>query len=302
MIVRDHLPWVRVWPQVSKKLGVLFVYDSTISVLYVFAGATFLGLPSLPLGIIGAALSIFLAFRTNSAYDRWWEARILWGGLVNYSRTFARQVLTLVRAPEAPEEALMLRRHLVLMHIGFVHALRCHLRGQNPFPELKGCLNEDLVESFRGQKNVPAAMLLRMGLDLRLAYERGWIDSYRWVAIDETLSELTNIQGACERIKTTPLPRQYDYFPRLLVNFFCLLLPLGFVAGLGLLTPIASTLVSFIFVTLDRIGRDIETPFENSVHDTPMTSLSRTIEINLRQQLGEVRLPKEIHPVAGFVY
>jgi putative membrane protein len=119
--------------------------------------------------------------------------------------------------------------------------------------------------------------------------------------MDETLTELTNIQGGCERIKTTPLPKQYDYFPRVLVLFFCLLLPFGMVEGLRLLTPIASTSLSFIFITLDRIGRDIETPFENTVHDTPMTTLSRTIEINLRQLMGENH-PDEVHPVSGFLY
>jgi ion channel-forming bestrophin family protein len=112
---------------------------------------------------------------------------------------------------------------------------------------------------------------------------------------------LTNIQGACERIKNTPLPKQYVYFPRMLVTFFCLLLPFGLVEGLRLLTPLASTSLSFIFMTLDRIGSDIETPFDNTVHDTPMTSLSRTIEINLRQLMGEEH-PKELQPVAGFVY
>ena len=95
MIVRDHLPWIRVWPNVSRRLGLLFLFDTTVAALYTFANAKFLALPELPLAIMGGAISIFLAFRTNSAYDRWWEARILWGGLVNFSRTFARQVLGL---------------------------------------------------------------------------------------------------------------------------------------------------------------------------------------------------------------
>jgi ion channel-forming bestrophin family protein len=140
-----------------------------------------------------------------------------------------------------------------------------------------------------------------MGKGLETAFERKWLDSFRWTAMDKTLTDLTDIQGGCERIKNTPLPKQYDYFPRVLVTSFCIVLPFGLVEGLGLLTPIASTTLSFIFITLDRIGRDIETPFENTANDTPMTSLSRTIEINLRQLLGE-KHPKELHPVSGFVY
>ena len=301
MIVRDHLPWMQVWPQIFQKLGLLLIFDSTIAFSYVFGGATFLGVSSLPLSMVGAALSIFLAFRTKSAYDRWWEARTLWGGLVNSSRTLARQALTLIRSDESSDEVRALQRQIVVLQICYVHALRCHLRNQNPYPELRRHLDPEAITFLRTHKNVPSAILLQMGKLLEAAFERNWIDSYRWSTIDGTLTNLTDIQGGCERIKNTPLPKQYDYFPRLLVTFFCLLMPFGLVEGLGLLTPIASTSLSFIFITLDRIGRDIETPFDNTVHDTPMTSLSRTIEISLRQLLGDEH-PRELHPVSGFLY
>ena len=302
MIVRDHLPWSRVWPQISHKLGLLLIFDLTIALLYVFAGATFLAVPSLPLSMLGSALSIFIAFRTKSAYDRWWEARTLWGGLVNSSRTLARQALTLIRTDEEESDDLRaLQRKLIVLQICYVDALRCHLRNQNPYPELRSRLDSDIIAFLRTQNNVPSALLLHMGKLLELAFERQWLDSYRWTAIDRTLTDLTDIQGGCERIKSTPLPKQYDYLPRVLVTFFCILMPFGLVEGLRLLTPIASTSLSLIFITLDRIGRDIETPFENTVHDTPMTSLSRTIEINLQQLMGR-KHPKEVHPVSGFVY
>lgn len=300
MIVRDHLPWTRVWPQVSKKLSYLFLYDVSIALLYVFGGLHFLAMPDLPLGMVGSAIGVFLAFRTSSAYDRWWEARTLWGGLVNYSRSLARQALTLLTSDDPAME--LTQQRLVRLQIAFVYALRCHLRGQNPYPELENVLPEATLDTLRRYRNVPAAILLLMGQTIREAFRRGWLDTIRLTAIDETLTQLTNIQGACERIKNTPLPRQYDYFPRLLVSFFCLLLPLGFVAGLGLATPIASTFVSFAFIVLDTIGRDIETPFANTVHDTPMTSLTRVIEIDLRQHLGEQKIPAEVHPVGGFMY
>src|SRR5690242_12179010 len=130
MIVRDHMPWIRVWPRISLKLGLLLLFDSTVAALYVFGGATFLSLPALPLGMAGAALSLFLAFRTKSAYDRWWEARMLWGALVNSSRTLARQALTLINDAGNSEEMKDLQRRLVILQICYVHALRCHLRGQ----------------------------------------------------------------------------------------------------------------------------------------------------------------------------
>lgn len=302
MIIRDHLPFRRVWPHLCKRLGILFLFDLTIAYLYSNAGMTWLSLPTLPLSMIGGALSVFLAFRNNSAYDRWWEARTLWGSLVNTARTFTRQVLTFI--DEEGEDPLdtVSQKTLVRLQINYVHALRCHLRQQNPFPELVNSLPQNLVDHLRTQKNVPIGMLLLKGSILRELYRSGRLDSYRFTAIDQSLTDLCNIQGGCERIKNTPLPRQYEYFPRVLVGMYCVLLPFGLVEGLGMLTPLASTLISFIFVSLDAIGREIENPFENTVHDTPMSTLTRSIEINLRQNLGEEKLPSEVSPVEGFSY
>ncbi len=295
MIVRNHLPLGRLWPQVSKRLSLVLAFDIAVAFVYTYFGLAWLSLPTLPLSMIGGALSVFLAFRNNSAYDRWWEARTLWGSLVNTSRTFARQVLTL--ADEDP-----LRERLVELQIGYVHALRCHLRKQNPFPELSRWLPPAMVDFLRTQKNVPAGILMIKARTLRKLFDTGRLDSYRFAAIDRSLSDLCNVQGACERIKNTPMPRQYEYFPRVLVGVYCLLLPFGLVEGLGMLTPLASTLISLIFVSLDTIGRDIENPFENTVHDTPMSTLSRAIEINLLQSLGENTVPAEVRPVEGFSY
>jgi putative membrane protein len=302
MIVRDHLPLKRTWPHVSKRLGLLFLLDSTIAILYTQFGMTWLGVSSLPLAIIGGALSVFLAFRNNSAYDRWWEARSLWGSLVNTARTFSRQVLTMVDEPGANHGPHLSKHELVELQIAYVHALRCHLRRQNPFPELESRLSPDLITYLRPQRNVPIAMLLLMGEALREYFRQGRLDSMRFTSIDRSLTDLCNVQGACERIKNTPLPRQYHYFPRLLVAMYSVLLPVGLVEGLGMLTPVVSTLISFIFISLDTIGKEIENPFENTVHDTPMSSLTRSIEINLLQNLGRENLPRDIRPVDGFVY
>lgn len=312
MIVRDRLSLRRVWPSVSKRLGLLFLFDLTIAVLYSVGGMHVLALSSLPLAMMGAGLSVFLAFRNNSAYDRWWEARTLWGAMVNESRTFGRQVMTLVDPAAArssagrtwggqsddDEDALA----LVEWQIAYVHALRCHLRGQNAYPELEERLSPTLIAWLRTQRNVPLGLLMHAGRSLRALFEQGRLDAFRFVQLDSTLTRLCDVQGACERIKNTPLPRQYEFFPRVFVLMYCLLLPFGLVEGMGLMTPLASTLVSFIFVSLESIGRDIEAPFENTVHDTPMSQLSRTIEINLRETTGGVDVPADIRPIDGFVY
>jgi putative membrane protein len=301
MIVRDHLPLRRVWADVSKRLCILFLFDLTISLLYTQANVKILALPHLPLAIMGGAISVFLAFRNNSAYDRWWEARTLWGGLVNYARTFARQALTLV-SPSEEDKDNRAAHELVELQIAYIHALRCHLRKQNPYPELDRQLDPSVLRWLRTQNNVPIALLLEMGRKTNILFEQGRLDPMRFTSIDRSLGELCNLQGACERIKSTPLPRQYEYFPRLLVGAFCVLLPFGFVGGMGMLTPLASTLVSFIFISLESIGRDIESPFDNTIHDTPMSSLTRMIEINLRQNLDQKPKVTELTPIDGFVY
>ena len=298
MIVRNHLPVARIWPHVSKRIGALFLFDLAIAILYTQFEFRWLAISSLPLAMIGGALSVFLAFRNNSAYDRWWEARALWGSLVNTARTFSRQILTLADAVDNNDD----REQLVELQIAYVHTLRCHLRKQNPFPELERSLPATSVAYLRGQRNVPAGMLFLLAQSVRKLFDAGRLDSIRFSQIDSSLTDLCNVQGACERIKNTPLPRQYEYLPRLLVGLFSLLLPFGLVEGMGLLTPIASTVVSFIFISLETIGKEIENPFENTVHDTPMSSLTRAIEINLRQNLGQTQLPPDVQPVEGFVY
>jgi putative membrane protein len=266
---------------------------------------------------LASALTIFLAFRTNAAYGRWWEARQLWGQLVNTSRALAVQFLTMLDDETEDRHRVPLRNTLVLHHITFTHALRCHLRKQTALPEVRTFLGEEAARELSVYKNLPAGLVLRMGSLLRQARNEGMLDSFRWAAINENLTVLTNIQGACERIKNTPLPRQFDYLPRVLVNAFCWLLPLGLVEDLGLMTPIASVLISFTFIAADLMSREISNPFENTIHDTPMTSLSRAIELNLREQMEEidrergwagiakhrrVRPISDVQPVDGFVF
>jgi putative membrane protein len=207
-----------------------------------------------------------------------------------------------------------LRNELVRHQIAFAHALRCHLRKQAAFPEMRTLLGEEVAEELNAYKNLPAAVTLRMGKLLRQARSEGMLDSFRWTAIDENLTGIANIQGACERIKNTPLPRQFDYLPRMLVDAFCWLLPLGIVEDLGLMTPVASVLISFTFIAADLMSREISNPFDNTIHDTPMTALSRTIELNLREQMEETdkergwreisrhRVKLDVMPVDGFVF
>jgi putative membrane protein len=167
---------------------------------------------------------------------------------------------------------------------------------------LKPLLSEEELADLRVAKNVPLAIQKQMAALLRECQVRGWVDIAHWRALDANLDDLVDAQGGTERIKNTPMPKQYDYFPQLFVQIYCMMLPLALVTSMGWFTPLGSTLVGFIFLALDKIGRDLEDPFENTIYDVPLTSITTTIEINLRQLLGETTLPQAEVPVHGVLW
>jgi putative membrane protein len=291
---------------VGRPVVFLFILDAAIAAGYVFAGWTWLAQPSVPLSIFGGVIGVIAGFRNASAYARWWEARTIWGSIVNQSRNFAREVLSMVSTSEicrtAECEADTIRRKLVILQIAYVHALRNHLRGISPWKELAGLIPEGVEEYLRDRSNVPLAIQQYMAVLVADCYRRGWIDQVRWAYIDRTLSNLMECQGASERIKNTPMPRLYDLLIRRFIGLYCVLLPLGMVQSLRLLTPFGSTFVGLIFLALDRVGRDLENPFENLPQDVPLTAISRSIEINLKEMIGEKVVPEPLSPADGVLW
>jgi putative membrane protein len=289
---------------VGKPLLRLVLYDLAVVAAYKVMHWDWVALPHIPLALFGSAIGIVVSFRNQSAYARWWEARMLWGAIVNNSRSWGRQVATVLMPVQASDatEVKVMRRRLIYHQIAYVHALRQHLRGLEPWDELAPLLKEAEVTALRDQKNVPLAIQKQMGTLLRECQTRGWVDMAHWRAMDASLDDLMDAQGGTERIKTTPMPMQYDYFPRLFVQIYCVLLPLALVTTMGWFTPLGSTLVGFIFLALDKIGRDLEDPFENAIYDLPLTAITTTIEVNLRQLLDETTLPPPQVPVHGVLW
>jgi ion channel-forming bestrophin family protein len=295
--------WNMLW-YVGKPLALLVAYDVAVVVAYKILHWEWVALPHIPVALLGSAIGVILGFRNQSSYARWWEARTLWGAIVNNSRSWGRQVMTAllpVGEQDSADVATMQRR-MVYLQIAYVHALRQHLRGLEPWKELAPLMTAAELDALRGQKNVPLAIQREMGWMLRECQTRGWIDIAQWRAMDLSLDDLIDAQGGAERIKNTPMPKQYDYFPQIFVRMFCLLLPLTMVINLEWFTPLGSTLAGFVFLALDKIGRDLEDPFENTIYDVPLTSITTTIEVNLRQLLGETTLPPAVTPVNGVLW
>jgi len=245
-----------------------------------------------PFTLVALPLGIFLGFRNNAAYDRFWEGRKLWGALVNTSRSFTRQILTLLEAEPGTDASGLeaLERRMVHMTIGFVHALRHHLRGTDPFEALGHILGADETERLRTQENVPYAILQRLGELLVDARRRGWVHLLHVPVLEASLTQLTDIQGACERIKSTPIPYSYTVLLHRIVAAYCVLLPFGLMDAIKWATPVVVFAVSYCFFGLDAIGDELEQPFGVDINDLPLKAISRTIERNLRERLGE-KLP-----------
>ncbi len=304
MVVSLVPNWSRIGKQIAPSL-IVFVVIAAIAAYVNTLEHPFqaIAMPDLTITVLGAALGILLGFRTNSAYDRWWEARKLWGRLVNSSRSLARQAISFTGVSETadPRTPTPFAKEMIYNQIAFVHALRCALRKEEPWEDIKPFVSPAWMAILKTQVNVPTAILQHMGHFAATSASAGVISDLRLQRIDTTLSELSDIQGGCERIKNTPLPRQYDTYPELLIKVYCFLLPLVLVDRLKYFTPAITLLIAAAFLVLNRVGRNLEDPFENAVYDTPMTALSRTIEVNLRQALGEKEVPKLLAPVDGIL-
>jgi putative membrane protein len=278
---------------VRAQLVWLFVWDVLVTVYYWEFAPHWMEIPPLPLTLLGSAVVVYLTFRNNTAYARWWEARTLWGAMINASRSFARELRLMLVGKEA------LRAELVHRQIAYAQALRLHLRRQPPWEELQPRLGAAAVDRLRRVANVPNAIL---GGSADLIANGSSLDSVRLASIARIMVDITNAQGGMERIKNTPLPQQLATYPALLTHFLCLLLPLGMVDSMGWCTPAGSTVASFLFLTLLQIGNDLQNPFENTENDVPMTAITRTIEIDLRDDLGETHELAPVQPENGALW
>lgn len=301
--------------------------------LYFFLGWTFIDIPFQPISVIGIAVAFYIGFKNSQSYDRFWEGRKIWGGIVNYSRTFANNVLSFVDDTQETKKVLIYR------HIAWINALRIQLRQPTAFsikenrsvealfekhgernPACDG-LEEFLlpgeVENLERRKNVATQIIRFQGQHLKELLQLGKITEFDKQVFHSNLEQLYNLQGMCERIKNTPFPRQYAYFSTLFCWIFILLLPFGlldvFSGELDEIPAIShgwflflmilfSVLLSWIFVTMEKVGSNSEDPFEGRINDVPMTALCRTIEIDLRDMLDEKVLPEKIQPKDNILY
>lgn len=312
------------------------VLASLVAVLHEIVGLRWLQLPWTPIALIGTAVAFLIGFQNNAAYGRTWEARKIWGGIVNESRTWTTMVKDMVTneyasEPVPEDELASHRRLLVYRHIAWLTALRYSMRSKRPWevftehrtnkewyekiciPERDGSVEDDLavllpeeeLQSVLKKANPATAILANQSTHLRELKERGLIWEFSFLVLEEMVRELFALQGKSERIKNFPYPRQYATLSYDVVRIFILLLPFGVIpeftqigGALAKDYPLVGTyfvwlgipftmIVSWAFYTMQRIGIVGENPFEGSANDVPISTMARTIEIDLREMLGE---------------
>ncbi|MGV3591509.1 MAG: bestrophin family protein [Gammaproteobacteria bacterium] len=233
-----------------------------------------------PFTLFGVTLSIYLGFRNNAAYDRWWEARKLWGQLVFDIRNLARAATGLL-----PKDSTELRP-LLMEALAFSHLLRGQLRGVNVDDEVAQYLGTERGHIVDYQNKCDAA-LRSMGRRLAVLKAAGTLDSMDYRILDERLSTLAAVQAGCERIANTPLPFAYMLLLHRSAYIFCLLLPFGLASTLGWLTPLFTAVIAYSFFGLDALSEELEDPFGIEANDLPLDRMCRVCEIAVLEALGE---------------
>lgn len=297
MIVTASPRLNRIIVDVWKPLLALGIWDVAVTVTYFVFPFT---APSLPLTLFGTALALFLGFRDNSAYQRWWEGRILWGSMINASRNLARGAGAFLKEEDG-QDVLDLRRSIVLRQIAYVHALRCQLRRHDPSAEVHRFLSAEEAAEPLARRNPANGLLDGTAGRIEHAMRKGWMDTIQQTQLERILVDIANAQGGMERLKNTPLPNQYRFFPTFFTRLFCILLPIGLVETLGIATPIGSTIAGLMFLAVLQIGDDLVDPFADSIHDVPMSAMCRTIEIDLLDALGDPA-PEPAQPKDGVLW
>ncbi len=285
-----------------------------VSALLAFALHRWEPLVALPFSIaatLGGALAIFIGFRNNSAYGRWWEARTLWGGIINSTRVLARLIITFTDShahqpnyDRARSEAF--KREMVLKVIAWSHALRLHLRGQSDWSPVMALMPAEEQATVDAAANKPNIVMQLIGQRIYRAMADGTLGGFDSFQMEGQLLALAYYQGGCERIKNTPLLRQYHFFTRFFLQVFIVLLPFCLVAdlermGIGWVVVPVALVISFVFAIIGKVGEVNEDPFEGRITDVPLTALCNTIERDLRELLGETELPAKLQPVDGYL-
>lgn len=321
---------VIIWTR--KEIYTLIVIATIPTLIYQFLGWKWIALPWLPIALLGTAVAFLVGFKNNASYDRLWEARRIWGSIVNGSRSWAiatRDFITNrhLSTPVSEEELKSIHLQIYKRHFAWLTALRFQLREARAWESvykvqnaeykntwfvveehehsmsdfLKPYLSEKEYEQVMSKSNKAAQIIALQSEHIKNLFKDKFIEDYRHMELEKLLMDFYNQQGACERIKNFPYPRQFATLNLWFIRIFVFLIPLGMLqefVKLGdcfvwMSIPF-SALSGWIFTTMERIGESSESPFEGNANDVPITAMSRTIEIDMLEILD---IPHDLKPI-----
>lgn len=324
--LKYFIPWTR------SKIYKIFLISIIPVLLFLYLDLKWLAIPWVPIALLGTATAFISGFKNTQTYSRSWEARQNFGAIVGGSRMFGIMVKAFIRSANKEHEAA-LHQEIIYRHFAWLTALRFQLREvkswenvkskrynlefqkhykvpeweSNLGDELETLLSKEERSYILSTKSKATQILSLQSAALRKLHEDGLINDLNYVALENQLSELSGFQGKCERVKNFPYPRQFSSVNLFFTNLFCFMLPLGFLGEFTKLTsqfgpnviwltvPF-SMLVGWVFLVLEQIGESTENPFEGNANDIPITQMSRNIEIDMREMLGEKELPPPVLP------
>ena len=289
MLLNKKIPMKYVLGKIRTELTLVIVFCISFQMFHYFFETISTNIPIAIPTIIGTIISLLLAFKSNQAYDRWWEARIIWGSIVNDSRTLLRQIIIFYDDPDFSVQANDFKEKFAKRQAAWCYSLGQSLREKDPIKQIKHLLDEEELRFVKKHKHVPNAILLLHAKDLKKALNTDKINVYQQVEIDNTLSRLCDAMGKCERIKNTIFPTTYSMYIRFALCLFIILLPFGLINNIGWLQIPLVTTIAAAFFLIEKMAIHLQDPFENRPTDTPVSAISNTIEKNLMQMVNEYR-------------
>jgi len=319
----EFLIWTR------RNIYITLIISIVPVILYQVLELKFIAIPWTVVALLGTATAFIVGFKNTQTYNRTWEARQIWGAILNSSRAFGTMSRDFLNNPDKTKE-------LVYRHFAWLTALRYAMRDSRTWetasksynkeykefysiPERETTLEEELAKYISADdlkyilttKNKAAQLMSLQSKTTKQLFANKEIDSYQFVEMQKAIKDFYDQQGRSERIKNFPYPRQFATINSFFIKLFCILLPFGmlkefdklndgmsgFMQGnmVWLVIPF-SVLISWVYTSLEQVGESTENPFEGSANDVPISQMSRTIEIDMREMLGETDLPPALQP------
>lgn len=303
MIVREKLNTFQllftlkgsIIPQIVPQIIFVALLGMGVAITHHYFPGKFPEFTSAPLALIGITLSIFMGFRNNACYDRWWEARKQWGQLTTDARSLACQAVSFI--DDEKDSGKETKTRLVYLVIAFTYALRNKLRNAKSLDDIEKYVDKEDLDKLKGSHNVPNRLLGLIGRELKVCQKNDLLSDIMMQSVNERIVSMASVLGACERIQGTPVPFAYRLLVVRTAYLYCLILPFGLVGSLGLATPLVSAIVAYTFFGIDVLSEELDEPFGLSYNDLPLNSMSRSIEINLLETLGETELPEPLQAI-----